>query len=418
MSVKPMGPFFEPITEKTMLTMTGNYAVAGAVKQTDPDVICAFPITPQTQSVEGLSDVVHEGSLTAAFVNTESELAAMSYAVASALTGCRVFTATASQGYLLMQEALPMAVGWRLPISMLISARAWNAPNLNIWNSWEFTLADHGWNTILSENVQESYDSAIMSVMIAEKSLFPTMFVHDGFIISHAVHKFWVLPDEDVLALVPKVKRHFVDVENPATWGGLVTPEYFMEQRFAWVDAKKETPQQIDEVFETFGKMSGRYYKQIESRNLDGKKTAFLTMGSMCGNIASWQLANDDIGMIKLRTWRPFPVSRLRELVEQYGIEKIAVLEKDDAPGAVLPQVSQCVYESIADMGVTVRGYILGLGGRDVTPDEFNFIKGDIAKESGNNPAIAKYVGLRQSPNKILGVDQMLHYSAKPLGGE
>ncbi|MEX2683904.1 MAG: ferredoxin oxidoreductase, partial [Candidatus Sigynarchaeota archaeon] len=184
MSVKPMGPFFEPITKKTMLTMTGNYAVAGAVKQTDPDVICAFPITPQTQSVEGLSDVVYEGALKAAFVNTESELAAMSYSIAAALTGARVFTATASQGYLLMQEALPMAVGWRLPISMLISARAWNAPNLNIWNSWEFTLADHGWNAIVSENVQESYDSAIMAVMIAEKSLFPTMFVHDGFITS------------------------------------------------------------------------------------------------------------------------------------------------------------------------------------------------------------------------------------------
>ncbi|MHA1368609.1 MAG: ferredoxin oxidoreductase, partial [Promethearchaeota archaeon] len=229
MSVKPMAPFFEPIKEKTLLAMTGNYAVAGGVTQTDPDLICAFPITPQTQSVEGLSDVVNEGRLKAAFVNTESELAAISYSIAASLTGCRVFTATASQGYLLMQEALPMAVGWRLPITMLISARAWNAPNLSIWNSWEFTLADHGWNCIIGENVQETYDNAIISVMIADRSLFPTMFTHDGFIISHAVHKFWALPDEDVLNLVPKRKRHFVDVENPATWGSLVTPEYFME---------------------------------------------------------------------------------------------------------------------------------------------------------------------------------------------
>ncbi|MEX2716210.1 MAG: pyruvate ferredoxin oxidoreductase [Candidatus Sigynarchaeum springense] len=417
MSVKPMGPFFEPITKKTMLTMTGNYAVAGAVKQTDPDVICAFPITPQTQSVEGLSDVVYEGALKAAFVNTESELAAMSYSIAAALTGARVFTATASQGYLLMQEALPMAVGWRLPISMLISARAWNAPNLNIWNSWEFTLADHGWNAIVSENVQESYDSAIMAVMIAEKSLFPTMFVHDGFITSHAVHKYWALPDDEVLKLVPKKKRHFVDVDNPATWGGLVTPEYLMEQRYATIEAKKDTSKQIDDVFAEFGKASGRQYKQVETRNIEGKKTAFLTMGSMCGNIASWQLANPDIGLIKLRTWRPFPAEYLRKVVEQNKIERIAVIEKDDAPGAMLPQVSQSVYDALGEYNVAIRGYTVGLGGRDVTADEFNFIKSDVAKISGKRASF-KYVGLRESTNKVLGVDKALNFSSHvPSGG-
>ncbi len=412
MSVQPMGPFFVPIKEKTELTMTGNYAVAGGVKQTDPDVICAFPITPQTQSVEGLSDVVHEGALKAAFVNTESELAAASYSVVAALTGCRVFTATASQGYLLMQEALPMAVGWRLPLTMLISARAWNAPNLSIWNSWEFTLADHGWNAIIAENVQETYDNAIISVMISDRSLYPTMFVHDGFIISHAVHKYWAIPDEDVMKLVPKRKRHAVEVDNPATWGSIVTPEYFMEQRYATFIDRKNTSKHIDDAFTEFGKVTGRNYKQIETRNLDGKKTAFLTLGSMCGNIVSWQVKNPDTGLIKLRVWRPFPVDQLRKIVQQHGIEKIAVLEKNDAPGAVLPQVSQCVYDSIADLGVTVRSYIMGLGGRDVTRDEFDFIKQDIAKEKGNNPPTYKYVGLRERANKVLGVAEPLDFSS------
>ncbi|MBN2153485.1 MAG: hypothetical protein JW839_18670, partial [Candidatus Lokiarchaeota archaeon] len=351
------------------------------------------------------------------FVNTESELAAMSYSVAAALTGARVFTATASQGYLLMQEALPMAVGWRLPISMMISARAWNAPNLSIWNSWEFTLADHGWNAIVSENVQESYDSAIISVMVSERSLYPTMFAHDGFIISHAVHKYWALPDEDVLKLVPKKKHHFVDVDNPATWGSIVTPEYFMEQRYATVEAKKDVPGQIDEALDAFGKASGRVYKQVETRNIDGKKTAFLTMGSMCGNVASWQFGNPDVGLIKLRTWRPFPVDYLRRVVEQGGIERIAVIEKDDAPGAVLPQVSQSVYEALGDMDVAIRGYIAGLGGRDVTRDEFSFIKSDIEKVSGKRPSF-KYVGLRESTNKVLGVGKALDFSSHvPSGG-
>ncbi|MHA1791042.1 MAG: hypothetical protein ACTSVI_00265 [Promethearchaeota archaeon] len=412
MSVKPMAPFFEEIKERTQLTMTGNYAVAGAVTQTEPDVVCAFPITPQTQSVEGLSDVVYEGRLKSAFVNTESELAAISYSTAAALTGCRVFTATASQGYLLMQEALPMPVGWRLPIYMLISARAWNAPNLSIWNSWEFTLVDHGWNKIIGENVQETYDNAIMSCMIAEKSLFPTLFVHDGFIISHAVHKFWALADEDVKKLTPRRQRHFVDVENPATWGSIVTPEYFSEQRYALEKAKKQVLPIIKSVYDDFAKVSGRQYSHVETRNMDGNNVAFLSMGSMCGNIASWQVNNGDVGLIKLHTYRPFPSEDLRKVIEEYNIEKIAVLEKNDAPGAMLPQVSQSVYSAIADMNVTLRSYIVGLGGRDVTRDEFNFIKKDILKQKGNKPPLYKYVGVRERSNKILGVDKELNFSS------
>ncbi|MBN1214422.1 MAG: ferredoxin oxidoreductase, partial [Candidatus Lokiarchaeota archaeon] len=191
MSVEPMKIFFKEIKEPIETAMIGNYAVAGGITQTDPDVICAFPITPQTQSVEGLSDVVNQGRLKAAFVNTESELAAMSYATAACAAGARTFTATASQGYLLMTEGLPMPVGWRLPLTMMISARAFNAPNLSIWNQWEYTQVNSelGWNIIVSENVQETYDAAILSVMIADDSLFPTIFVHDGFIISHSVQK-------------------------------------------------------------------------------------------------------------------------------------------------------------------------------------------------------------------------------------
>ncbi|MHA1683832.1 MAG: hypothetical protein ACTSUE_23030 [Promethearchaeota archaeon] len=418
MSVKPMGPFFGKITEPTQLTMTGNYAVAGAVTQTEPDVVCAFPITPQTQSVEGLSDVVYEGRLKSAFVNTESELAAISYSTAASLTGCRVFTATASQGYLLMQEALPMPVGWRLPIYMLISARAWNAPNLSIWNSWEFTLADHGWNKIIGENVQETYDNAIMSCMIAERSLYPTLFVHDGFIISHAVHKFMAIPDEDVIKMTPRRERHFVDVEKPSTWGSIVTPEYFAEQRFSLTKAKEGVLPVMDEVFKEFGQVTGRHYSQIETRNVDGNNVAFLSMGSVCGNIASWQVKNPDMGLIKMRAYRPFPYENLRKIIQEYNIDKIAVLEKDDAPGAMLPQVSQSVYGAIADLGVTMRGYIVGLGGRDVTRDEFNYIKSDIMKAEGNKPPLYKYIGLRERTNKVIGVDKELNFNIKLMGGK
>ncbi|MHA1525594.1 MAG: hypothetical protein ACTSQD_01065 [Promethearchaeota archaeon] len=254
MSIEPMKIFFKEIKEPIETTMIGNYAVAGGVTQTDPDVICAFPITPQTQSVEGLADVVHQGRLKAAFVNVESELAAMSYSTAASAAGARAFTATASQGYLLMTEALPMAVGWRLPLTMLISARAFNFPNLSIWNSWEYTQVNSelGWNIIVSENVQETYDASILSVMISDESLFPTIFVHDGFIISHSVQKLTLTPDETVRKLTPKKPRHTVDPSRPGTWGGIVTPAYFMEGRASLDEAKKPVLGQMSDAFKKF----------------------------------------------------------------------------------------------------------------------------------------------------------------------
>lgn len=396
-----MAPFFEEIKEEKTLIMTGNYAVAGAVAQTDPDVICAFPITPQTQSVEGLSDVVNHGRLKSAFVNVESEHAAIAYITAAVAAGARGFTATASQGYLLMQEGLPMAVGWRVPVYMLISNRAWNAPNLSIWNSWEVTLMDHGWNKIFSENVQETYDAAILSCMIAEKSLFPTLFCHDGFIISHSAQTFKVIPDELVRKLTPRVKRHTITTEKPGTWGGVVTPDYFMEQRRALDIAKKEVPKIINEKFKEFEKATGRKYEQVETFNLDGKKIAFLTLGSMCGTLKQWMLDPKDAGLIKIRSYRPFPTETIRNIVNDNGIEKIIVLEKNDAPGAPTPQVTQSVLPALYPMGTIVHSFITGLGGRDVTYDEFNAALKKMKKINDMKRDLYTYLGVREKKGVI-----------------
>ena len=401
MSIEPMEPFFKEIKDPIELAMTGNYAVAGAVTQTDPDVICAFPITPQTQSVEGLSDIVHYGRLHAAFVNVESEHAAMTFCTGACASGARTFCATASQGYLLMIEALPMASGWRLPITMLISARAFNAPNLNIWNAWEFTLADVGWNVLVAENVQETYDNAIISLMIAEKSLFPTMFVHDGFIISHAVHKFMAVPDEQVRRLTPQLKRHTITPENPGMWGSVVTPEQLMEQRLSFDLAKKTVPPKIDEVFKEFESETGRKYEQIETIKCDGVKSAIVTMGSMCGNIAAWQKKNPDIGLIKLKVYRPFPMLELRKIVQDFGIEKIAVLEKSDAPGAPTAQVGAGVLAALYPLGIPIKDFIIGQGGRDVTRDEFDLVKQKIGQLSGIPDQFYEFIGVREQLNKI-----------------
>ncbi len=406
MSIEPMKLFFKEIKEPIETAMTGNYAVAGGVTQTDPDVICAFPITPQTQSVEGLSDVVHQGRLKAAFINVESELAAMSYSTAACAAGARTFTATASQGYLLMSEALPMAVGWRVPLTMLISARAFNSPNLSIWNSWEFVLTDYGWNCIVSENVQETYDSAILSVMVADASLFPTMFVHDGFIISHSVQKLTLLPDESVLSLTAKKERDTINTENPGVWGGIVTPNYFMEGRMRLDLDKKSVLKQMKDAFTEFKKVSGREYNLIETFNLDNSsKTAFITMGSMCGNIISWMIRNKDIGLIKIRAYRPFPYEELQKIVEEHNIEKIIILEKSDSLNNLLPPFSTSIATALYPLGTLFRSFIVGLGGRDVTRDEFDIAKKKMESVSDMKGQLYMYLGVRESKTKIYGVE-------------
>lgn len=398
--------FFKEIKKPIKTAMIGNYAVAGGVTQTDPDVICAFPITPQTQSVEGLSDVVNQGRLKAAFVNVESELAAMSYSTAACAAGARTFTATASQGYLLMAEALPMPVGWRLPLTMMISARAFNAPNLSIWNSWEFVLTDFGWNCIVSENVQESYDAAIISVMISEDSLFPTMFVHDGFIISHSVQQLDLIPDETVKKLTPKKKRHTIDPEHPGTWGGIVTPDFFMEGRLGLDEAKKPVLGMIDDVFKRFKDATGREYQSIETFNLDNSsKTAFITMGSMCGNIISWMTKNKDIGLIKIRTYRPFPYEELQKIVQEHDIEKLIILEKSDSLNNLLPPFSTSIATALYPLGTLFRSFIVGLGGRDVTRDELDIARKKIKYTLDMKGQLYTYLGARESANKLHEVE-------------
>jgi pyruvate ferredoxin oxidoreductase alpha subunit len=409
MSIEPMRLFFKEIKEPIETTMIGNYAVAGAVTQTDPDVICAFPITPQTQAVEGLSDVVNQGRLKAAFVNVESELAAISYSTAACAAGARTFTATASQGYLLMTEALPMAVGWRVPLTMMISARAFNSPNLSIWNSWEFTQTNSelGWNTIVSENVQETYDAAIIAVMISEDSLFPSMFVHDGFVISHSVQNLTLIPDETVRKLTPKKSRHTINTKRPGTWGGIVTPSFFMEGRKNLDEAREPVLGIMEKAFEDFGKATGRYYKMIETYNLDNSsKTAFITMGSMCGNIISWMTKNKDVGLIKIRTFRPFPYLELQKIIQEHNIEKLIIFEKSDSLNGMLPPFSMTIASALYPLKTLFRSFIVGLGGRDVTRDEFDVAKKKMEQVKDMKAPWYMYLGVRETKQKLHGVEE------------
>jgi len=239
--------------------------------------------------------------------------------------------------------------------------------------------------------------------MIAEKTLFPTCFCHDGFIISHSAQKFKVLPDEVVRKLTPRRPRHKVALDNPGCWGGVVTPDYFMEQRRALDLAKKEVPKQIDEMYDLFAKETGRKYSQLETFNLGKVKTAIITMGSMCGTIKQWMRKVPDIGLIKIRTYRPFPGDRLRKIIEDNGIEKLIVLEKNDAPGAPIPQVSSSILPVTYPLGTIVHSFVLGLGGRDVTVDELNAVKRRMEKINDMKGNLYDFIGVRKRKGVIEG---------------
>lgn len=302
-----------------------------------------------------------------------------------------------------MNEALPMAAGWRLPLTMLISARAFNSPNLSIWNSWEFTLVDYGWNCIMSENVQETYDAAIIASKIGEDTLFPTMFVHDGFITSHSAQKFWAVSGADVMKYTPKKPRHHVSPQKPGTWGGIVSPCYFSEGRLRLDIEKENVLGKIDACYREFEKMTGRKYNHIETFNVEGKKTVFITMGSMCGNIFAWMnRKNVNTGLIKIRTWRPFPVEELQKVFDANpSIEKVIVLEKDDTLTNILPPVGAAVAQALLGRNILMRTFIVGLGGRDVTSDEFEAALKIMEPIKDMKGKLYAYLGVRETKDKI-----------------
>jgi pyruvate ferredoxin oxidoreductase alpha subunit len=232
------------------------------------------------------------------------------------------------------------------------------------------------------------------------------MFVHDGFIISHSVQKLWLTTDEIVRKLTPKKPRHTITPKRPGIWGGFVTQNFFMEGRMGQDIAKKSVLDVMKKSFDEFGKATGRHYNLIETYNLDNSsKTAFITMGSMCGNIISWMTKNKDIGLIKIRAYRPFPYEELQKIVQEHNIEKLIILEKSDSLNNLLPPFSTSIATALYPLNTIFRSYIVGLGGRDVTRDEFDITKRKMKSVNDMKGQLYTYLGVRESKDKIYEVD-------------
>jgi pyruvate ferredoxin oxidoreductase alpha subunit len=350
----------------------GSRAVAEAVAMCRPEVICAYPISPQTHIVENLSQLVKNGELTPCeFVNVESEFAAMSVAIGASATGARAYTATASQGLLYMVEALYNASGLGLPIVMTVANRAIGAP-INIWNDHSDSMSqrDCGWIQLYAETNQEALDLHIQAFRLAEELSTPVMVCMDGFILTHAVERIDIPDQDSVDAFLPPFEpRQQLDPDEPISIGAMVGPEAFMEVKYLAHAKQMQALELIPEIAadfkQAFGRDSGGL---LHSYRAADAETIVVALGSVLGTIQDTidELREDgvSIGAVGITSFRPFPLEQLRARLAH--AQRVVVLEKALAVG-IGGIVSANVRMALS--GILLHGYtvIAGLGGRPIT---------------------------------------------------
>jgi pyruvate ferredoxin oxidoreductase alpha subunit len=401
------------------LAMNGDEAVAYAVKQTDVDVVAAYPITPQTIIVEKFSEYVANGEVQTEFVCTESEHSAMAASIAASATGARAFTATASAGLALMHEMLFVASGCRTPVVMAVANRALSAP-LNIHGDHSDTMAarDSGWIQTYVENAQEAYDSVIQAFRIAEHKdvMLPALVGLDGFTLSHTLENVTALSDYDAKEFVGDRKLINVithegksapfklDPENPMTMGPIALQNYYFEFKRQQEEGMRNALSVIRQVHDEYAEITGRSYGNglIEKYQLDDAEIAVVCVGSTSGTIKTivdeLRMEGVKAGLLRLRTFRPFPVEEIKNALSK--VKVIGVMDKSMSfggnGGAVFHEVRNTLYDDSSHP--LVVDYIYGLGGRDYNPKEFKKIFNELHQISRSKRVdkLVNFVGLRE----------------------
>jgi pyruvate ferredoxin oxidoreductase alpha subunit len=355
-----------------------SIAAADAAKLARVEVIAAYPITPQTHIVEHLSEIVANGELDAAYVNVESEHSAMSACVGASATGARTFTSTSSQGMELMHEILFIASAMRFPIVMAAVNRALSSP-LSIWGDHSDIMAarDTGWIMLFCENGQEVVDSIILAFKIAEdrRVLLPVMVNLDGFSLSHVIEPIEFPAQEDVDRFLPPYEPLYtLHPDKPITMGAYGMPELYTEAKYAQEMALRNSKAVVSEVLDQFSKEFGRKYSIVETYNIEKADTVFMALGSINENIKtaidSLKEEGKELGLVAPRLFRPFPAAELYDVLKDK--KKIVVLERAMPAGAT----NGPLFNEIASLAIThglnaqLENFILGLGGRDVEPEE------------------------------------------------
>lgn len=390
------------------IALTGNEAMALAMKQINPDVVAAYPITPQTEIVQLFSSYVANGMVKTEFITVESEHSALSAVVGAASSGVRAMTATSSQGLAYMWEVLYIAASYQLPIVMPVVNRALSAPiNIHGDHSDAMGARDSGWIQLYSENTQEAYDNLIQAIRIAEhpKVQLPVMVCMDGFIISHALENLEILSDEDVKKFVGDFACHrpaLLDLQNPVTVGPLALSDYYMEIKRAQADTVAGAKPFILQVAEEYRAVSGRRYSLLEPYKLDDADIAIVVLSSTAGTtrVVVDELRKEGVkaGVLKPRLFRPFPYKELQEALAH--IKAIAVLDRTDSydgfGGPLFKDVRAALYD--APQRPPVVNYVYGLGGRDVNLEHIRSVYRDLEQivRTGQVDNLVRYLGVRE----------------------
>ena len=387
--------------------LSGNEASATAMKQINPDVVAAFPITPSTEIPQYFSTFVDNGMVDTEFVAVESEHSAMSACIGAEAAGARAMTATSANGLSLMWEMIYIASSLRLPIVMSLVNRAVSGP-LNIHNDHSDAMGvrDAGWIMLFSENNQEAYDNMIMAHRIAEHKdvMLPLMVCQDGFITSHAIENIELIEDEKVKKFVGTYtpEHYLLNKNEPIAVGPLDLQAYLFEHKVQQAEAMNNAKKVILNVAKDFEKMTGRKYDLFEKYKLDDAEIAIVCMNSTAGTtkFVIDQLRNKGIkaGLLKIRVFRPFPADEIANALS--NLKAVAVLDKSDslnaAGGALFEDVTSAMY--VNQKHIPIVNYIYGIGGRDTKSTDIEKVFSDLSEiaktQKVNNPY--RYLGLRK----------------------
>jgi pyruvate ferredoxin oxidoreductase alpha subunit len=402
-----------------VIALSGDEAVAYAVKQCDVDIVAAYPITPQTIIVERFSEYVHNGEVDTEFICTESEHSALTCCLTAAAVGARTFTATASAGLALMHEILYVTSGCRAPVVMAVVNRALSAPiNIHCDHSDTMVERDAGWIQIYAENSQEAYDSIIQAFRIAEhpEILLPTLVGLDGFFLSHTLENVGVLPDDVVQNFVgqrrfPLVKNHEgklvpfrLDPENPITIGPLDLYDYYFEHKRQQEEAMRKASEMIKKVHEEYAEISGRRYGNglVEAYRLEDAELVTICLGSTAGTVKTvvdrLRARGVKAGLLRIRVFRPLPIQDIIEYLENAKV--VAVMDRSCSfggyGGPVFHEIRHVLYDSSKHPHVV--NYIYGLGGRDMSQQLIQKIYLDLTKilETDQIEQTVQFIGLRE----------------------
>ena len=390
---------------KGQVGLTGNAAVAYAMKQVNPDVFPAYPITPSTAVVEDFASYVADGEVDSEFITVESEHSAMSACIGASAAGARVMTATSAQGLALMWEMLYIASGLRLPIVMADVNRALAAPiNIHCDHSDTMGARDSGWIQLYAETVQEAYDNTFMAVRIAEhaKVRLPAMVCFDGFITSHAIENISLIDDKDIKEFVGpyKAENPMLDTDNPVSYGAMTLPDCYIDFKYEQSQAMIRAKDAAIEVMKEFSKKFGREYGLFETYRLEDADSAIVILNSAAGTtkvaIDEMRKKGKKVGLLRPRVFRPFPWQEIAEALK--GVKAVAILDRADSMnafgGPLFNEVRSAMYD--LDKRPKIFGRTYGLGGRDYGVKDATAVCEEVSRvaETGKIETLLKYITL------------------------